>query len=150
MRFSALVPGVTPAQAFAAVADFRYLTAWDPAVKTVEVVQGEPMTVGAVYELVGSTLGGGLTLRYRIESINAPISITYVGGTSNVTTTDTIRCEEADGGTLVSISSDMEFRGPTRWYGWAVRAGVYLGGRLISFPAMKRYVRSFASDRRTA
>ena len=146
MKLSALVLGITPEQAFAAVADFRDLTAWDPAVKAVEVIEGEPMTVGALYELVGSALGGGLRLRYRIDSIQEPDSITYVGGTTNVTTTDTFRFDLVGPGTVVTVSSDMEFRGSTRWYGWAVRAGVYLGGRFVSLPALKRHLSSLRPE----
>jgi len=146
MKLSTLVLGVTPQQAFDAVADFRDLTDWDPAVKTVEVIEGEPMTVGAVYELIGSALGGGLRLRYRIDSVNAPHSVTYVGGTENVTTTDTMSFDHVGDGTIVSITSDMEFRGSTRWYGWLVHIGVYLGGRLISLPALKRHLEPTSGD----
>lgn len=150
MRLTVHIPGVSSRQAFDAIGDFAQLPEWDPAARSVRIIEGTPLSVGARYQITGSRIGGGITLEYVIDAVDAPHSITYVGGTKHVTTTDTITCDEIEGGTLVAISSVMEFRGPTRWYSWLVRAGVFLGGRLVSLPALKRYVRSVASDRRTA
>lgn len=141
-----MVSGITAEQAFARVADFGTLSEWDPAVREVRLLEGKPLQVGATYELIGGPLGGGLRLVYRLQSVNEPFGVTYVGGTENVTTTDTLEFDFIGPGTVVSISSDMEFRGPTRWYGWLVKAGVYLGGRFMSLPAMNRHLAQLTAD----
>ncbi len=136
MRFE-LVTSVDPGTAFARVADFGKLEHWDPFVRVSRLEQGEPMTPGAVYRL--SSLGG-LTLRYHIVDVESPRIIVYQGGTDRVRSTDTIEVAPTNEGSRVTVGSELSFSGRMRLLGPVVRALVWLGGRFVSLPALRRHL----------
>lgn len=132
-----LVTAVDPYIAFASVADFANLDLWDPFVRKSQLVVGEPMTIGAVYRLESPS---GLTLHYRVMEIERPNHVVYQGGTDRVTSTDTIEVTRIESGTRVTVTSDLEFTGRMKPLAPIIRALVWAGGRLGSFPALRRHL----------
>ncbi|HSF84183.1 MAG TPA: SRPBCC family protein [Acidimicrobiia bacterium] len=128
---------VSASEAFAAIADFATLAAWDPFVRTSLLTEGRTLEPGAVYTL---TTAGGMTLRYLVVEVSAPHSVVYRGGTRNVTSTERIDVAPSAEGCSVCIATELEFRGWTRLIGPLVRGGVWLGGRFISLPALRRHL----------
>lgn len=133
MRFS-VTTDASPELAFASVADFGRLAEWDPFVRTVEV-EGPPMAVGTHYTLRSP---GGFTLRYRILQVEPATRVVYGGGATRGGSTDTITVTPAGTGATVEIVSVLHFSGWARVVGPIVRVLVWMGGRLISLPAMRR------------
>ncbi len=80
-----------------------------------------------------------MTLRYLVIESEPTTRIVYRGGTRRVANTDTIEIEARDDGTAVTISSDLEFSGWTRAIALPMRALVWLGGRFVSLPALRRH-----------
>lgn len=136
MRFQLTSP-VDPETAFARVADFAELESWDPFVRRSVLESGEPMTIGAVYRLESPVR---LTLRYRIADIGSPHFVTYEGGTSRVHSTDRILVDPLHEGCRVTVTSEMRFNGRMKAVSPLIRTLVWLGGRFLSFPALRRHL----------
>ena len=130
-----------PVQAFARVADFGDLAEWDPFVRSVELTAGGRFTEGAVYEMKSPA---GLKLSYELVELDFHHEtggrVKYIGGTKRGRSTDTITVVEHGSGSAVTISSELTFAGWARAVGPLIRAGVYLGGRFVSLPAMRRHL----------
>ncbi len=124
-------------EAFGRVADFGKLDRWDPFVRSVRLLAGDPFTVGATYLLRAP---GGFALVYELRALEPPRLVRYAGGTSRGGSTDTIRVARRGAGSRVTIESTLEFRGWVRLIGPAVRLAVWGGGRLVSLPALRRYL----------
>lgn len=136
MRFE-LTSSSDPESAFARVADFAELEVWDPFVKRSVLESGEAMTVGAVYRLQPPV---GPILRYRIVDIEAPQFVTYEGGTSRVHSRDRIQVVPFERGSRVMVTSEIRFEGRMKAVSPFIRTLVWLGGRFISFPALRRHL----------
>lgn len=130
-----------PDVVFGAVADFANLEDWDPFVRRSWCEVGEPLMEGAVYVLVSP---GGLRLEYRIIDIGQPRYIVYQGGTERVRSTDTIEVVGTNRGSLIAVSSELRFRGWMRLMGPLITGVVWLGGRFLSVPAMRRHLSSLS------
>lgn len=128
-----------PAAVFAAVADFANLAAWDPFVRSATLEEGRPLRPGAVYTLHGT---GGLTLHYLVIESEPGKRIVYRGGTRRVASTDMIEVSATAEGAIVTITSELEFSGWTRAIALPMRALVWLGGRFVSLPALRRHCAS--------
>jgi len=137
MRFKVETPAAADV-AFAEIADFANLEKWDPFVRRSWLDRGDPLDEGAVYVLEATV---GLRLEYRIIDIEQPIYVVYQGGTERVRSTDTIEVEEHPDGSLITISSELRFDGPIKILGPLINVLVWLGGRLLSVPAMRRHLR---------
>lgn len=131
MRFE-ISSEVEPAVAFQRVADFGRLAEWDPAVAS--VLSDGPLAVGTRLTLKSSRGLGGLVLRYQVMELEIPSHVVYRGGTRRVTTVDSIGVEPGK----VTVESRMQFSGWSRLIAPLVRLGVWLGGRYLSVPAMRR------------
>ena len=136
MRFQ-LETVASPEAVFAVIADFANLENWDPFVRRSWCDGGEPLTEGAVYVMEAP---GGLRLEYRIIDIEQPRYVVYQGGTERVTSTDTIEVAATDRGARVTVTSELRFRGWTKLMSPLIAAMVWLGGRLLSVPAMRRHM----------
>lgn len=138
MRFRVVSP-LKPEDAFARVADFGRLQEWDPAVVESVLVNGTPVSTGAVYRLRSPRWLGGVILTYEIVMINPPRMVTYQGGSKRVRSTDRITVDPSQRGSVVSLTTELETSGP-RWVLPLVKAFVWLSGRTMSLPALRRWL----------
>lgn len=126
----------SPEVVFAEIADFANLENWDPFVRRSWLERGDPLDEGAVYVL---ETPGGLCLEYRVIDVQTPRYVVYQGGTDRVRSTDTIEVSATGNGSRITVTSKLRFRG---WM-WLMRplivGLVWLGGRLLSIPAMRRH-----------
>lgn len=140
MRFE-IPSSLSPPAAFAAAADFERLEEWDPAVTSSRLIAGTALTPGAVYQLETPGWLGKKTLTYELVAINSPVSVTYRGGTKLVTSTDSFQVLPAGSGSRLILKSDMEMTGWARWAAPAITGLVWLAGRTLSLPALRRRLR---------
>lgn len=124
---------------FGEIADFANLENWDPLVRGSWCEGGEPLDEGAVYVLEAP---GGLRLEYRIIDIEPPRYVVYQGGTERVRSTDTIEVTAIEHGSRITINSELRFEGPTSLLGPLITLMVWLGGRFLSVPGMRRHLNS--------
>lgn len=136
MRFQ-LVTTADPETAFARVSDFAELETWDPFVRRSILESGEALKVGGLYRLESPV---GLTLRYRVVDLEVPRFVIYQGGTDRVRTTDTIEVAAVSEGSKVTVSSEMRFEGRMKLFAPLIRTLVWLGGRFVSLPALRRHL----------
>lgn len=134
MRFQ-ILSDRSPADVFATVADFSRIDEWDPFVSRSELVEGDSLRVGSRYRL---TAPGGLTLEYEVEQVSVPDRIVYRGGTARVTSTDTISVLPRGGTSEVTVESVISFSGWTVLISPFIWVAVWLAGRFLSLPSMKR------------
>jgi Polyketide cyclase / dehydrase and lipid transport len=125
-------------EAFARAADFGRLEEWDPAVEESRLVEGAPLSVGAVYQLKAPRWLGQVVLAYRVVSIDPPGSVIYQGGSRRVTSTDRISVVPTGVRSRVVIESEIEMAGRGRWALPAIRGMLWVAGRSLSLPALRR------------
>ncbi len=140
MRFQ-VETTVSPDVVFDEIADFANLENWDPFVRRSWLARGDPLHEGAVYVLEAP---GGLSLEYRIIDVQRHRYVVYQGGTKRVRSVDAIEIAATDGGSHISVTSDLRFRGWIRLMSPLIAAMVWLGGRLVSVPGMRRRLQSLS------
>ena len=127
----------SPEAVFAAIGDFGALADWDPFVSSAQLEVGDGLALGSRYALRSPV---GLTVRYEVIELEAPHRVTYRGGTKRVTTTDTIVVAAAENGSNLTVTSALVFSGWARFVAPIITAVVQLGGRFVSFPALRRHL----------
>jgi hypothetical protein len=136
MRFKTIVVGDAD-EIFPAIADFGRLESWDPFVDRSELIDGTRMQPGARYRLTSAL---GLTLEYELMELSPQRRVTYRGGTRRVTSVDTISISPLGSAVEIEIETDVEFEGWTVAIAPLVLAGVWLGSRVRTLPALRRFV----------
>ncbi len=126
-----------PDVVFDEIADFANLEDWDPFVRRSWLERGDALHEGAVYVLEAP---GGLRLEYRIIDIQLPRYVVYQGGTKRVRSIDTIEVRASRSGSLIMVTSELRFRGWARFMSLLITGVIWLGGRLLSLPAMRRHL----------
>lgn len=124
--------------AFVRAGDLGRLGEWDPAVRESSLVEGSPLTRGAVYRVTTSRWLGEVTFIYRVVAIDPPRLVTYRGGSERVTSTDTIVVVPTGIGSRVAIESVLAMTGRDAWALPAVKGLVWLTRRSLSLPALRR------------
>ena len=128
-----------PEIVFDEIADFANLERWDRFVRRSWLERGDRLDEGAVYVLEAP---GRLRLEYRIIDVERPGYVVYQGGTARVRSTDTIEVAATDHGSRIIVTRDLRFLGWMRLMSPLVAALVWLGGRLVSVPGMRRHLSS--------
>lgn len=136
MRFE-LETSVGQGAVFDEVADFEVIERWDPFVRRSTLLSGDAMAEGATYALESP---GGFTLEYRMIDVDRPRFAVYQGGTERVRSTDTVAVEETSRGSRVSVTSDLRFIGWAKLIAPFVMLFIWVGGRFVSLPAMRRHL----------
>jgi len=124
--------------AFAAVADFARFDEWDPAVANSRLVAGTALAPGSLYQLTAPRWLGRVVLEYELLAIEPPHYATYRGGSQRVSSTDTMRVSPSPEGSRVAIESQLSTTGRARWLMPLISALVWVVGRSLSLPALKR------------
>jgi len=98
-------------EAFAFVADFANITAWDPNTVAAERVDPGPVHVGARYALRVRQGGSVVPMEYRVVTWEPGRRVVLSGEGRNVRATDEIRFEPIPTGTRVDYTADINLTG---------------------------------------
>lgn len=94
------------------LADLRSVAEWDPSVDRVVLIDGEPRTLSARYELEVSFRGKSLALPYRTVEVDPPHRVVFTAGTDSVSVRDEARIEPAGPeGSRVIWDAELRLRG---------------------------------------
>ena len=99
---------MSAAEAFAYMADFRNVAAWDPGVSSAVQVEGDGPEVGARYEVKAS----GAELTYVVLEYDAPERIVLEAKNTLIRSYDIIAVEERSDGCDVTYDATLELNGP--------------------------------------
>ncbi len=101
-------------RAYAYTADFSNVEHWDPGVARSRRRGEGPPVVGARFDLEVVFGGRTLPMTYTITELEPPHRLVLVGEGSTLRAVDQIEFAETDGGTLVTYTADLDFRGLVR------------------------------------
>jgi carbon monoxide dehydrogenase subunit G len=102
-------------EAFDYLADFANISAWDPGVVRATRHTGEPLAVGARFEVTTSYMGRESTLVYETVAIDRPRRVVLRAETGTFTSLDTMTFDlRPGGGTLVTYDADLAMKGLAR------------------------------------
>ncbi|MBC7631797.1 SRPBCC family protein [Aeromicrobium sp.] len=92
------------------LSDFRSTNDWDPGTKETIRESGDG-GAGTVYRNISGFGGKEVEIIYTVTEVDPGHSITPVGETSALTSTDTITVEGPDASTTVTYRAEFEFHG---------------------------------------
>lgn len=102
-------------EAFAYLADFATIADWDPGVVRAVRHTGEPLRVGARFEVTTSYLGRESALVYETIEIDPPRRVLLRAATGTFTSLDEMAFDlRPGGGTLVTYDADLALHGIAR------------------------------------
>jgi carbon monoxide dehydrogenase subunit G len=106
---------LSPAEAFAFMADVTRFAEWDPGVKHAARVRGDGPGFGTIYEL---TVDAGTTsvMRYATTEFQAPRRFVLVAKTAFLTSIDEVRVEASPTGARVTYDAKLTLNGPLSWF----------------------------------
>lgn len=102
---------MSAADAFAYMAAFENVAAWDPGVRSARrLTDGEPR-LGTKFDVEVSFLGRTLPLHYEITAFTPGTSFTLVAETSTLRSVDTITVVADGSGSQVTYDADLILKG---------------------------------------
>jgi hypothetical protein len=114
-RYVTTIPStLSPAEAFAYMADFSNALHWDPSVVAASKASAGPVGAASVFELAVKFGSRQLSLRYEIVSFDAPRSFVVESPQKNFTSRDTVTVAASDWGSTVHYDAILEFKGAGR------------------------------------
>ena len=109
-------------EAWRYLADLRSVAEWDPSVERIELVAGEPGTVGARYQLDVTFAGQSITLPYRTVEAEPPDRVVFEAQTDSVEIRDEARIAARGAGSCaVTWDADLRLRGWRRVFDLPLR-----------------------------
>lgn len=102
---------LSPAEAFAFMADVTRFADWDPGVKKAVRVAGAGFSAGTAYDVTLNAVGSPV-LHYEVKECEAPRRLLLVARTAFLTSEDEIRVEPAPGGSAVTYDATLTLNGP--------------------------------------
>lgn len=99
---------LSPADAFAFMADVRRFADWDPGVSKAVRVSGDG-PAGSAYEL--TIAPGGTVMRYEVTAFEAPRLLRMVARTRFLTSIDEVRVEPSGAGSVVTYDAVLTLNG---------------------------------------
>lgn len=120
-----------PAEIWSYLADLRLIAEWDPSVEDVQLISGDPGTVGARYELEVRFLGNRLSLPYVTVTVEPPTHVVFAAETGSVEVRDEARIHPiGGGGSSVTWDAELRLKRARRLFDPLLRLGFNrLGGR---------------------
>jgi hypothetical protein len=101
--------------AFTYLADFTTISDWDPGVVRSKRLTGDPLSVGARFEVTTSYLGREATLTYETIEIEHLRRVLLRAESGSFTSLDEMTFDERPGrGTLVTYDADLAMKGLAR------------------------------------
>lgn len=103
---------LTPADAFAYMADLRNFAEWDPGVSSAQQVAGTGPGLDAAYDIEAS----GSMLRYDVDLYEPPATIRARASNRFITSVDTITVspDSVGPGSIVTYDADLTLNGALR------------------------------------
>ena len=102
---------LSPAEAFAYMADFSNARHWDPSVDEASRSSDGPLGRGSTFELVVRFGGRKLPMRYELVSFDEPRAFVVESRKPSFTSRDTITVSPAGAGSTVHYDALLEFKG---------------------------------------
>ena len=99
---------LSPAEAFAYMADFTNARFWDPSVSLAELRGDRPIGLGAVFHLVSRFAGRDVPLLYTIVTFEPPQRVVLESRKAGFTSRDTITIEPAGAGSVLHYDALLE------------------------------------------
>ncbi len=114
-RFSGTVnTPKSPDEVWHYLADLRSIREWDPSVEDARLVEGEPGTVGARYELDVRFMGRIVTLPYETKAAEPPHRVTFEAENGGMSIVDEAVVVPALPGARVTWTGALDLRGARR------------------------------------
>ena len=111
------------------LADLRSITEWDPSVEDARLVEGDPGTVGARYELDVRFLGRTVTLPYETVVAEPPHRLVFAAETGAMSIADEAIILPVVSGSSLTWRASLDLRGGRRLFDPPLRvAFARLGG----------------------
>ncbi len=107
---------LSPAEAFAHVAEFENIDQWDPGVAESAKGTSGATGVGSVYNLVLNYRGRNMNMQYIITEWEPDKRVVLVGTGGPVKAIDTITFEPSGEGTVVTYGADLQLTGFARLF----------------------------------
>ncbi len=102
---------MSPAEAFAYMADLTHFAEWDPGVDRVEQVSGDGAGPGAAFDVAVKLPGSTMTLRYdTIEYDDASTTMTAFAENTWLTSEDTITVAADGDGSIVTYDAELRLK----------------------------------------
>jgi carbon monoxide dehydrogenase subunit G len=95
------------------LSDFRSTNDWDPGTKQTTRESGDG-GVGTVYKNISEFAGREVEIIYTVTDVDPDRSITLVGKTDALTSTDTITVEGSETNAQVTYVAEFEFHGAAK------------------------------------
>ncbi len=112
-RLHEVIEVPTPrAEAFDYVADFSSSAEWDPGVESATKLTDGPVAVGTKFEVNVKTGPTTSRMEYVVESLEPPTRVVLRGEGTLIEALDEIEFADAEGGTRISYTADISFKGP--------------------------------------
>ncbi len=102
------------AEVFGYLADFTNATEWDDNTESVRCLTGDPLALGARYEVVTKFGGRTLTLVYETVTLEEPHRVVLQCESGPVRIEDTMTFAETAGGTEVHYRAQIYPKGPAK------------------------------------
>lgn len=119
---------LSPAEAFAYMADVTRFVEWDPTVRRAVRVPGRGTGVGDAYDLTIRTLTT-IVLRYEVVEHEPPRRLLLVARSRLLQSVDEITIEPAGSGSIVRYDAKLNYRGPLNVLDPVLQRGFGLIGR---------------------
>ena len=103
---------MSPAEAFAYMADLKNFAEWDPGVDHVNQVNGDGGAPDAAFDVAVKAFGRSITLRYDTTTYDAPTTIIAFAESSVLTSLDTITVAPDGSGSIVTYDAVLKLKGP--------------------------------------
>lgn len=105
---------MSPAEAFAYMADLNNFAKWDPGVDRVDQVNGDGGGPGATFDVGVKAFGRSITLRYETITYDAPTTVVAFADGRLLTSRDTITVSQDDSGSgsVVTYDAVLKLKGP--------------------------------------
>jgi len=101
-------------EVFAYLADFSNAVEWDENTESVKCVSGDPLALGARFEVVTRFGGRTLDLIYETITLEEPHRAVLRSDSGPVRIEDTMTFREVDGGTEVHYRAQISPKGPAK------------------------------------
>ena len=108
------VPRPRP-EVFAYTADFTNIDQWDPGVVSSTRIDNGALKVGSAFTLMVKFGSRELPMVYTITALEKDKRVVLDGVGDKLRAIDDIRFSDADGGTRVDYSADLQFKGVLRF-----------------------------------
>lgn len=115
-RYTGTVTSPHPAaETWSYLADLRSIAEWDPSVEKVQLVSGDPRTVGARYQLEVGFFGSRVSLPYVTVTAEPPTRVVFAAETESVVVRDEARIRSiANRGTSLIWDAELRLKGARR------------------------------------